>query len=192
MKAHVLIGSASLGRPLFRASHLGPAIEYAHGSIDLLRPVIPGFNATGTPTALEIPLWQAAAALVFKATHSTWFGWANVASLLLFATGLWPFIQLARQYFGHRASGWATIFFLSQPIVVLAAGQDVPPQALGEGECRGDDRLAVAPVDGALYERPVDLDLVEWEHRQIIHRGISGAKIIHGNLHTKLFQPAQR
>jgi len=76
-----------------------------------LRPVIVGFNATGTPTAQELPLWQAAAALVFKATNSTWYGWANLVSLLLFATGLWPFFQLARQYVGERAAGGASYFF---------------------------------------------------------------------------------
>src|SRR5215471_11239082 len=70
--------NALLGRSFFRAQHLGVALNYAHGSIDLLRPVIVGFNATNTPTAQEFPLWQAIAALVFKVTRSTWYGWANL------------------------------------------------------------------------------------------------------------------
>src|ERR1035437_5885023 len=64
------LGNALTGKSLIRASHLGTALVYAHGHINLLRPVIVGFNATGTPTAQELPLWQAAVALVFKATGS--------------------------------------------------------------------------------------------------------------------------
>jgi hypothetical protein len=117
------LGNALAGKSLFRASHLGTALEYAHGPINLLRPVIVGFNATGTPTPLELPLWQAAVALLFKATGSTWYGWANLMSLLLFATGLWPFFQLARQYVGERAAWWTMAFFLAQPVIVLMAGK---------------------------------------------------------------------
>jgi len=117
------LGGALLGKPLYRASHLGTALEYAHGSIDLLRPVIVGFNATGTPTALELPVWQAAAALAFKLAHSTWYGWANLVSLLCFATCLWPLVQLARLYVGPRAAGWAVAFFLAEPLVVIMAGE---------------------------------------------------------------------
>jgi len=117
------LGGAWLGKSLYRASHLGTALEYAHGSINLLRPVIVGFNATGTPTALELPVWQAAAALAFKLARSTWYGWANLVSLLLFATCLWPFFQLARQYVGRRAAGWATAFFLAEPLIVIMAGE---------------------------------------------------------------------
>jgi hypothetical protein len=117
------LGGAWLGKPLYRASHLGTALEYAHGSINLLRPVIVGFNATGTPTALELPVWQAAAALAFKFAHSTWYGWANLVSLLFFATCLWPFFQLARQYVGQRAAGWAAAFFLAEPLIVIMAGE---------------------------------------------------------------------
>lgn len=117
------LGGAGLGKSLYRASHLGTALEYAHGSINLLRPVIVGFNATGTPTALELPVWQAAAALAFKLTHSTWYGWANLVSLLFFATCLWPFFRLARHYVGEPAAWWATAFFLAQPLVVIMAGE---------------------------------------------------------------------
>jgi hypothetical protein len=116
------LGNALAGKSLFRAIHLGTALEYAHSPINLLRPVIVGFNATGTPTAQELPLWQAAAGLAFKFTGSTWYGWANVVSLLFFATGLWPFLQLARQYVGGRAAWWSLVFLLAQPLVVFAAG----------------------------------------------------------------------
>jgi len=117
------IGSALAGRPLVRASHLGTALEYARGPINLLKPIIVGFNATGTPTALEFPLWQAAAGLVFKVAGSNWYGWANVTSLVLFATVLWPFLQLARNYVGERAAWWALAFFLAEPLIVLTAGE---------------------------------------------------------------------
>ena len=117
------LGGARLGKPLYRASHLGTALEYGHGSINLLRPVIVGFNATGTPTALELPVWQAAAGLAFKVAHSTWYGWANLVSLLFFSTCLWPFFQLARQYVGRRAAGWAVAFFLAEPLIVMMAGE---------------------------------------------------------------------
>jgi len=116
------LGSALKGKSLFRAIHLGTALEYAHSPINLLRPVVVGFNATETPTVQELPLWQAAAGLVFKATNSTWYGWANLVSLFFFATGIWPFFQLARQYVGDRAAWWSLVFFLAQPLIVFTAG----------------------------------------------------------------------
>ena len=116
------LGNAFLGKSFFRAQHLGVALNYAHGRIELLRPVIVGFNATGTPTAQEFPLWQALAGLVFKVTGSTWYGWANLLSLVLFATGLWPLFQVARQYVGERAAAWAVCFFLAQPLIIIQAG----------------------------------------------------------------------
>ena len=124
------LGSAWSNKAFLRASHLGTALEYARGRIDLLHPVIAGFNATGTPTAQELPLWQAAAAMAFKVAHSTWYGWANVVSLLLFATCLWPFFQLARHYTGDRVAWWATILFLAQPIIIIMAGE-----AAADGFC---------------------------------------------------------
>jgi len=117
------VGFALTGKSIRRDSHLGAAVEYAHGRIELLRPMIVGFNATGTPTAQEFPVWQAAAGLAFKATGSTWYGWANIVSLLLFSTALWPFFQLARQYAGERAAWWSLAFFLAEPIIILTAGQ---------------------------------------------------------------------
>jgi hypothetical protein len=116
------IGSALAGRSLFRAIHLGTALEYARGPIDLLRPIIVGFSANEAPVAEEFPFWQAAAGLLFKLTHSMWYGWANVVSLAVFATGLWPFFQIAKQYVGDQAAWWSLVFFLAQPIIVFAAG----------------------------------------------------------------------
>ncbi len=120
------LGCALAGRPIYRASYLGTAIEYSRSSVDLLRPVIVGFNATGTPTVQELPLWQAAAGLVFKLTHSTWYGWANLVSLGLFATCLWPLLQIARGYVEERAAWWALAFFVAQPLIVLMAGEAGP------------------------------------------------------------------
>lgn len=117
------LGNAFVGKSLIRASHLGTALAYAHDGIDLLKPVIPGFNAAETPTAQELPLWQASVALAFQATHSTWYGWANLVSLILFATGLWPLFQLARPYVGERAAWWSLVFFLAQPLIVVQAGK---------------------------------------------------------------------
>jgi 4-amino-4-deoxy-L-arabinose transferase-like glycosyltransferase len=81
-----------------------------------------GFNATGTPTAQEFPLWQALAGLAFKLTGSTWYGWANLVSLALFASGLWPLFQVARRYSGESAAAWAICFLLAQPLIIVQAG----------------------------------------------------------------------
>ena len=113
--------SALAGYPQYRDQHLGAALEYAKGSIDLLRPVIPGFNMNGSPTPQELPLWQAFAAILMKAFGS-WWGWGNVASLLLFATGLWPLYQIAEAWLGKRGAWWTLFLYLAQPIVFFAAG----------------------------------------------------------------------
>jgi 4-amino-4-deoxy-L-arabinose transferase-like glycosyltransferase len=102
--------------------HLGTALEYGSGPIDLLRPVIVGFSANGAPTAQEPPLWQAAVGLIFKLTGSKWYGWANLVSLAAFGAGLWPFFQLGRHYLGERAAWWALVFLLAQPVIVFASG----------------------------------------------------------------------
>ena len=60
------IGWALLGHPIYRDQHMGAALEYASNGIDLLRPVIVGFNAKGSGTPQELPLWQAAASVGFK------------------------------------------------------------------------------------------------------------------------------
>lgn len=116
------LGNALSGQFLFRAPHLGTALEYAGGPINLFKPVIVGFNATDTPTALEFPLWQAAVGLVFKITGSTWYGWANLVSLIFFATWLWPFFKLSRQYVAERTAWWATAFLLAQPVIIVWSG----------------------------------------------------------------------
>jgi 4-amino-4-deoxy-L-arabinose transferase-like glycosyltransferase len=117
------LGCALKGRSFIRASHLGTALEYAQGSIDLMHPHLVGFNANGAPTAQELPLWQAVTAVVFKLTRSTWYGWGNLVSLALFASALWPFYRLAREYLGERAAGWATVFFLSEPLIIVYGGE---------------------------------------------------------------------
>jgi hypothetical protein len=116
------LGNALTGRSLFRPIHLGTALEFARRPIDLLHPTIVGFNATGTATAEEFPIWQATAGLAFKATGSQWYGWANLVSLVFFATGLWPFFQLARAYTNEQIAWWATAFLVAEPLVVLMAG----------------------------------------------------------------------
>lgn len=115
------LASAAAGYPQFRDIHLGTALEYATAKIDILRPVIVGFNATNTPTPQELPLWQAATAIVFKLV-GTWYGWANVVSLILFGTSIWPLYKLASKYLGRRAGYWTLLFFLFQPIVFIFAG----------------------------------------------------------------------
>lgn len=116
------LASAWAGHSLFRDQHLGTAIEYAKGEIDLLRPVIVGFNATNTPTTMEIPIWQALAALAFK-TFGFWYGWANLVSLMLFFSGLWPLFQVVRAHVSARVAWWALALYLAQPIVVTQAGR---------------------------------------------------------------------
>ena len=116
------LGNALKGQSFYRALHLGTALEYSRGSVNLLKPVVVGFNATGTPTAQELPVWQAAVGCVFKALHSEWFGWANLVSLFFFTTCLWPFFQLARHYIGDRAAWWSLAFFLAQPLIVVWSG----------------------------------------------------------------------
>lgn len=116
------LASARAGYPHFRDIHLGTALEYAKGSIDLRRPMIVGFNASDTPTPQEVPVWQALAGVVFKML-GTWTGWANLLSLALFATGLWPLWQLARTQLGERGAWWTVLIFLAQPLLVMMSGQ---------------------------------------------------------------------
>jgi hypothetical protein len=87
-----------------------------------LHPIIVGFCANDAPAAQELPLWQAATGFVFRLTHSTWYGWANIVSLIAFATCLWPYFQLARQYAGDQVAWWSLVFFLAEPIIVMYAG----------------------------------------------------------------------
>src|SRR5438045_3318304 len=83
------LGLAATGKPIYQDIRLGTALEYAKGPINLLKPVIVGFNANNEPAPQELPIWQATAALFFKA-FGTWFGWANLTSLLFLFAGLYP------------------------------------------------------------------------------------------------------
>ncbi len=111
------------GQGRYRGQHLGTALHYAETQIDLQHTVIVGFNATETPTLQELPVWQAAAGAGFKWFGTAWWGWANVVSLMLFLPCLYPLFQIARQFYGERAAWWTLIFFLSQALVFLYAGE---------------------------------------------------------------------
>jgi hypothetical protein len=119
------LGCAATGRSLYRDIHLGTALEYAQGSINLLRPVIVGFNLNGAPTPQEFPLWQGAAGLVMKVC-GTWFGWANLVSLLFFCSCLYPFFKLAQRFSGTAVARWSLLLFLAQPLTFLYAGEASP------------------------------------------------------------------
>jgi hypothetical protein len=106
----------------YRAQHLGPAINYAQGNIDLMNPVIVGFNAGDTPTPLELPLWQATAALLFKG-FGTWTGWANVASLLFGIAALWPLFKISKAYGSERVAWWTLIIYSSLPLTFYYNGR---------------------------------------------------------------------
>jgi len=45
-------GVRRAGHPQYRDIHLGTALEYAKGKIDILRPVIVGFNATNSSATI--------------------------------------------------------------------------------------------------------------------------------------------
>jgi len=107
------IKCALSGHPLYRDQHLGTALEYYKTKIDLLRPIIVGFNANKAPMPQEFPVWQALVALFFK-VFGSWFGWANVVSLLSLFSALIPLYGLARPAVGQRAAAWTLVFFLSQ------------------------------------------------------------------------------
>jgi hypothetical protein len=115
------IGSALRGHGDFRDIHLGTALHYAQTKIDLADTVIVGFNATGTPTIQELPVWQMAAGLAFKLLGS-WWGWANLVALALFLPCLFPLFQIARFHLDERSAWWTLIFFLAEPLVFFNAG----------------------------------------------------------------------
>jgi hypothetical protein len=116
------LGLAARGLGEYRAQHLGTALEYAKGKIDLLRPIIVGFTANEAPIAQELPIWQAATAVFFKC-FGPWFGWANVTSLLFLVAGLWPLFQLAKTLLGDRGAWWTLLFFVAQPLVFWQGGR---------------------------------------------------------------------
>lgn len=116
------VATALRGHGRYRDQHIGTALHYAATHFDLKDTIIVGFNATDTPTILELPVWQMAAGLAFKCLGS-WWGWANMVSLLLFLNCLFPLFNIVRQFYGSRAAWWALIFFLSQGLVFLYAGE---------------------------------------------------------------------
>ncbi|MGB8356962.1 MAG: hypothetical protein WCD79_23900 [Chthoniobacteraceae bacterium] len=114
-------GSAWKGYGLYRDIHLDTALHYAETRIDLAHTVIVGFNATETPTIQELPIWQALAGLAFKVL-GPWRGWANVVSLAIFFTCLFPLFRIGRTALGVRGAYWSLVFFVSQPLIFEYAG----------------------------------------------------------------------
>jgi len=105
-----------------RDQHLGTAIGYAQGHIDLLRPVVLGFNANGAPTPLEFPIWQAVTAIFMKG-FGIWYGWGNITALLFFFSSLWALFELCRLENSVRMGWWAVLFSLAQPLSLASGGQ---------------------------------------------------------------------
>ena len=120
-----------LGFPIYRDQHLGTAIKYANEGVDLLRPVIMGFNATGTGTPQEFPFWQALAGLALRLMGG-WWGAATIVSLVLFSLSL-PFFWKAAKEDSDAKTAWiALLFLLSQPLVFhLAGGAQTDGLSLG-------------------------------------------------------------
>jgi hypothetical protein len=119
------LGLAALGKPIYQDIRLGSALEYARGPINLFRPMIVGFNANGEPTPQELPVWQATAALLFKA-FGPWFGWANLVSIVFLFSGLYPLYRLAKRFAGENCAWWTLLLFLAQPVVFYYAGETSP------------------------------------------------------------------
>lgn len=115
------LGWAWSGHPIYRDQHIGAAIEYATHGIDLLRPVIIGFNANGTATPQELPIWQATAAIGLRA-FGGWWGGATIASLILFTLFLPCFYFIAKWETNGAFSWLALAMLLIQPIVFQLAG----------------------------------------------------------------------
>jgi hypothetical protein len=110
-----------MGHSIYRDHHLGAALAYARDGVDLLRPVIVGFNANNAPTPQELPVWQAAASLPMR-WFGNWFGWANTTSLLLFFSALYPAWKVGKRLGGSAAGWWTTALLLLQPLVWINAG----------------------------------------------------------------------
>ncbi len=113
---------AVTGFPHYRDQHLGTALIYAREGIDLLRPIIVGFNTNNAPTPQEFPLWQAAASLPLR-WFGEWFGWANIVSLLLFAVSLYPVFKLGEALGGRNTGWWTVALLLAQPLIWIQAGR---------------------------------------------------------------------
>jgi len=128
--AYALIWAAS-GYPIYRDQHLGAALQYAKEGVDLFRPVIPGFNATGTGTPQEFPIWQACASYGLR-LGKFWWGSSTLVSLLLFSFFLYFFWKSAKDEGGEGFSWLAVAFLLSQPLLFHLAGG-----AQTDGYCLG-------------------------------------------------------
>jgi hypothetical protein len=102
--------------PIYRDIHLGTAIEYSKSGISIHNTRIVGFNASDTPTIQEFPVWQMLVAWALK-TLGPWWGWANVISILIFSTSLYPLYRLGCAFMGHAGGLWTLVFYLSQPLV---------------------------------------------------------------------------
>lgn len=105
----------------YRDHHLGTSLLYARNGVDLLHPIIVGFNANGAPTPQEFPLWQAAAALPLR-WFGEWFGWANIVSLFFFAASFYPIFKLGEALGGRNAGWWTVALLLAQPLIWVQAG----------------------------------------------------------------------
>lgn len=116
------VATALRGHGRYRDQHIGTALHYAATRFDLKDTIIVGFNATDTPTIQELPVWQMAAGLAFKC-FGTWWGWANIVSLILFLNCLYPLFRIVRQFYGDRAAWWSLIFFMSQAVIFAYAGE---------------------------------------------------------------------
>ncbi len=104
------LGNAVIGKTFYRDIHLGTALEYAKGSINLFKPIIVGYNANNAPTPQELPVWQAITALVFK-MFGTWFGWASLVSLLFLFSALYPLHRIAEKLGGEDYARWTLVLF---------------------------------------------------------------------------------
>jgi hypothetical protein len=105
-----------------RDQHLAGAVSYAKGHIDLLRPEIPGFNANGSPTPLEFPIWQALTAVLMKA-FGIWYGWGNIVSMAFLFSSLWALFDLVRRRGSSRLAWWTILFSLAQPLNMIIGAQ---------------------------------------------------------------------
>lgn len=105
-----------------RDQHLGAAVAYAKGHIDLLRPMLLGFNANGAPTPLEFPIWQALTAVLMKC-FGIWYGLGNIVSLVFLFSSFWVMFDLCRRLNSRRTGWWALIFSLAQPLNLIIGGQ---------------------------------------------------------------------
>lgn len=109
------------GNMLYRAQHFGAALIYYNQGIDLLRPVIPGFNATGTGTPQEFPFWQAAAACALKLTGG-WWPAVTVITLGIFSACCLAWWRLGNTLDDVRSGGLVLAMLLFQPLVFHHAG----------------------------------------------------------------------